>query len=111
MNITAERLKYAMELRGVSQAELCKKTDICKSSVSTYLKGSYEPKQHNIYKMAQVLRVSPDWLAGRDVPIDSAPNLDDAALKFALFNSSEGITDEMLQEVREFAKYVLAKNS
>lgn len=66
----AERLRKAMENSNISQTELAKRTGIGKSSISTYLAGSYEPKQKNIYRMAQVLDVNEAWLMGYDAPME-----------------------------------------
>ena len=60
-----------MENSNISQTELAKRTGIGKSSISTYLAGSYEPKQKNIYRMAQVLNVNEAWLMGYDAPMKS----------------------------------------
>lgn len=54
-------------MRGMKQAELVELTGIGKSSISTYLRGSYIPKQKNIYKMAKALNVNEAWLMGEDV--------------------------------------------
>lgn len=67
MATIAERMKEALSLRGMKQSELVKLTGIGKSSISTYLSGEYEPKQRNIYKIAQALNVSEAWLMGYDV--------------------------------------------
>ena len=69
MNIVAERLKKAMELRGMRQVELSEKTGIGKSSLSVYMSGDYKPKQSNLYKLAKALDVNPAWLMGEDVPM------------------------------------------
>lgn len=69
----AERMKEAMELRNISQAEIVKRTGIGKSSISTYLSGEYEPKQRNIYKICEVLNVSEAWLMGHNVPMERHP--------------------------------------
>lgn len=66
----AERLKEALSIRNMRQAELAEITKIGKSSISTYLSGEYEPKQKNIYKMARALDVSEAWLMGLDVPME-----------------------------------------
>lgn len=83
MDTIASRLRAALELRGMKQAELVELTGIGKSSISTYLRGSYIPKQKNIYKMAKALNVNEAWLMGEDVdptrqnaysePSDSSP--------------------------------------
>lgn len=67
---SGQRIEKAMVLRKMKQAELCKQADIPKSSLSLYLKGSYEPKQDRIYKMAIVLNVSETWLMGYDVSME-----------------------------------------
>lgn len=69
MATTSERLREAMQLRGMRQSDLSTATGIGKSSISTYLSGDYLPKQRNIYKMAKALNVSEAWLMGEDVPI------------------------------------------
>lgn len=67
MDTIANRLRAALELRGMKQAELVELTGIGKSSISTYLRGSYIPKQKNIYKIAKALNVNEAWLMGEDV--------------------------------------------
>ena len=67
MDTIASRLRAALELRGMKQAELVELTGIGISSISTYLRGSYIPKQKNIYKMAKALNVNEAWLMGEDV--------------------------------------------
>lgn len=67
MDTIASRLRAALELRGMKQAELVELTGIGKSSISTYLRGAYIPKQKNIYKMAKALNVNEAWLMGEDV--------------------------------------------
>lgn len=67
MDTIASRLRTALEMRGMKQAELVELTGIGKSSISTYLRGSYIPKQKNIYKMAKALNVNAAWLMGEDV--------------------------------------------
>lgn len=75
MSTIAERLKKAMEISQMTQTELAQKTGIGKSSISTYLSGSYEPKQKNIYRMALALGVNEAWLMGADTPMER--NADD----------------------------------
>ena len=69
MDTIASRLRTALEMRGMKQAELVELTGIGKSSISTYLRGSYIPKQKNIYKMAKALNVNEAWLMGEDVDL------------------------------------------
>ena len=74
MSTFAERLKYALNLKKMSQADITKKTGIGKSSISTYLTGEYEPKQKNTYKLAKALNVNEAWLMGFDVDMERKEN-------------------------------------
>ena len=70
MATTAERIKLAMELRGLKQADLIRKTGINSGAMSCYITGRYLPKQNNIYLMAKALNVDEAWLMGKDVPME-----------------------------------------
>ena len=59
-----ERLAYAMARKQINQADLARLSGISKGSISNYLSGRWAPKGNNIYKLAQVLDVSPLWLDG-----------------------------------------------
>ena len=86
MATIAERMRSAMALRGVSQADIVNHTGIGKSSISTYLTGEYEPKQRNLHKIAEALEVDPGWLMGLDVPMEPGAlnNATDRALPYNL---------------------------
>ena len=71
MKTIAQRIREGLNIRGMKQSDLVSATGIGKSSISTYLTGEYEPKQKNIYKIAQALNVSEAWLMGFDVPMNS----------------------------------------
>lgn len=64
-----ERLLEAMKAKGISQAELCKRTGIGKSAMSQYMSGKFNPKQTRTYLIATALNVSIPWLMGADVPM------------------------------------------
>lgn len=70
MSTISERIQEALKIRKMKQADLVAKTGIGKSSISTYISGEYEPKQKNIYKIAEALRVNEAWLMGYNVPMD-----------------------------------------
>ena len=64
------RIKKALKIKGMKQAELCKLANIPKSSLSQYLSGDFEPKQDRIYLISKALNVSEAWLMGFDVPME-----------------------------------------
>ena len=71
MKTTADRIKEAMEIRSMRQADIVEKTGISKGALSSYISGKYVPKQTNTYKIAKALNVDPSWLMGYDVPMES----------------------------------------
>lgn len=65
--ITAMRLREAMEDKHMSAQELANATGIGKSSISHYYNGSHTIGNINAFKIAKVLDVSPMWLMEFDV--------------------------------------------
>lgn len=107
MDTMANRIKEAMQLRNIKQSELVEKIGIGKSSISTYISGSYEPKQRNIYKIAKALDVNESWLMGNDVPMERKSfyvSFDDSPVNRGLqkIQNSEPLNDEEKEAVKEF---------
>lgn len=71
---TAERLKEAMRIRNMKQADLARATGLGKGGISNYVTGRYEPKSDVIGKLAQALNCSEMWLWGYDVPMERQNN-------------------------------------
>ena len=70
-NLVGKKIKEAMAVRGMKQSDIVKATGINKGALSSYINGSYLPKQNNLFKIATALKVTPAWLMGYDSPIDS----------------------------------------
>ena len=120
MATISERLKEAMLLRNVKQIDLVNATGIGKSSISTYISGSYEPKQRNIYKLAKELNLNEAWIIGYDVPMERlmieendskniiASNLKkiraDKMLRYADISALSAVSKEDLQAFEEGTK-------
>jgi repressor LexA len=66
----ASRMRKAMDIRNMTQADLVKKTGLPKSAISQYYSGKYEAKQKALYLIAKALNVSEAWLMGHDVPME-----------------------------------------
>lgn len=66
----ALRIKEALEIRDMTQADLCRATGIGKSAMSQYVNGRLVPRQDRTYLIARSLNVSEAWLMGFDVPMD-----------------------------------------
>lgn len=69
----SDRIKYALNLRNMPAIELSKQTGISKGAISSYINGTYKPKQDTIYLMSKVLRVNPLWLMGLTDSIEITP--------------------------------------
>lgn len=65
---TSKRLKEAMELANMKQADLARATGLSKGGISNYVMGRYEPKSDIISKLSKALNCSEMWLMGYDVP-------------------------------------------
>lgn len=80
--LTKDRIKEALELRGMKQSELVEKTGIDKGQMSSYLSGRYKPKQENLNLIANALSVDEAWLIGYDVPMERENYEDQNLLQF-----------------------------
>lgn len=67
----SERLKEGMGIRNLRAVDLVDKTGIPKSTISQYLSEYAKPKSDRVYLLANALNVSPSWLLGYDVPMQS----------------------------------------
>ena len=108
-----KRIAKALSAREMKQAELCKLTNIPKSSLSLYLSDAYEPKQDRIYLIAQALNVSEAWLMGYDVPMveeksthDKGTLTEGEKMLLDLFNQ---VPEESQQMVLEMIRIALKK--
>ncbi|MBP3782521.1 MAG: helix-turn-helix domain-containing protein [Butyrivibrio sp.] len=70
---TSARLKEIIALKNVKQIDIIESTGITKGALSSYISGRYEPKQDKIYILAKYFDISPAWLMGYDVPMQSKP--------------------------------------
>lgn len=114
------RLKKAMNIRAITQSELCEKTGIPKSAMSQYISGNFKPKQNRTHSLAKALDVNEAWLMGYDVPMERlmieendskniiASNLKkiraDKMLRYADISALSGVSKEDLQAFEEGTK-------
>lgn len=64
-----DRLKHAMDIRGIRAVDIVENTDIPKGAISYYMSGKSQPKSDRLYVLAKYLSVSEAWLLGYDVPM------------------------------------------
>ena len=118
--IISERIKEGLRLRGMKQADIVKITGIGKSSISTYIANTFEPKRKNIAKIAKALNVSEDWLMGLDVSMERLQygnSLDVTDIDFELFRNYKKLNDlgkskllDYCNDLIEIYKYIEGAN-
>lgn len=69
----AQRLREAMEERGMKPTDLAEISGVDKAAISNYLNGKYNAKQDKIYALAKALRVNPAWLMGQSENKSAVP--------------------------------------
>lgn len=95
-------LKKLRSDKGVSQQIVADYLSITKQAYSLYELGKREPDFETLLKLGEYFDVSTDYLL-RGAEENKVTETD---LKFALFNGTEGVTDEMFEEVKRFAEMV-----
>lgn len=105
MSNFGNKLRLLRKKKGLTQKQLADKLGLAFSTISMYERGDREPDFEILESIADFFNVSMDYLHGKS----SSNNSTDDDIKFALFNSKDGITDEILDEVKEFAKFVKSK--
>lgn len=58
------RLRQAIELKGITQKQLCDATGIAEASMSRYISGKRQPSTEVVIALCKELGVSADWLLG-----------------------------------------------
>ncbi len=107
----AERIREALAMRNMTQADLCRATNIPTSAMSQYCNGTLTPRQKRTQIIANALSVSVGWLMGFDVP--SEPDIKNvtAAIKSGMIveppirqddipNETECLSDEATELLR-----------
>lgn len=87
-----ERLRYMLDLRGVSQSELARKSGITQAAISNIIRrGTRNPSSVSLQAFGQILFCSPDWLlTGKGDPV--AGRSMNGELKSELIHKFERLT-------------------
>lgn len=135
MGSFAQRLRDAMQSAGLKAVDLHERTGISKASISEYLSGNYEPKQKNVYRLAEALHVAPSYLMGlseQEPPTSPAPPEPQKSIEVSpaqkedrehkhlqnllsdphlrrILESSGQLNESSLQEVQNFIDFQLGK--
>jgi len=90
----AERIRVALAIRDMKQADLCRLTGIKKSAMSQYCSGVITPRQEATDLIARALNVSIPWLMGYDVPMDPVAGEDLPADETELLEIFRSMTEQ-----------------
>lgn len=75
-----ERYCYLRDLKGYKDADVCRLTEVAKSTLSDWKHGKSTPKQDKLKKIAALFNVSVDYLMGNeektDVPMFDAEQIE-----------------------------------
>lgn len=98
---TSERLKEAMALRQMKQADLARATGLAKGGISNYVMGRYEPKSDVISKLAKALNCSEMWLWGYDVPMERVSSQNNSPVDELKLTEGEQVLVDLFRRVPE----------
>lgn len=115
------RIKEVMAAKGISQAELVRRTGIRASSISDWLSGKYTPKQDKIDLMAAALGVSPAWLMYGKNDSDNPQQIDPETMQLAAMIKNrpelirvarlgKNLSEDDLKQVAQYTEFLAAKN-
>lgn len=100
-----EYIKSLRKAKGLSQEELGTIVGVQRAAVQKWESGKTQNlKRDTIEKLASFFGISPAAFFENNTTNDSVISND--VLKFALFGGDKEITDEQLEEVKRFAKFV-----
>lgn len=95
-----DRIRELCQRKGITVSQMCRELNITRSCLSELSKGRTETLSAvNTGKIAEYFGVPASYLT-------DGKKRSDEELKFALFNGAEGVTDEMFEEVKQFAEMV-----
>lgn len=111
----AEKIKTLRKQAKLTQTELGELLGVQKNAVSKWECGRVtDIPAGKIKAMAQIFQVPPSYLIDSEAQnAPAAPQraaVPDEDIKFALFGGEADVTDEMYEEVRQFAAFVRARS-
>ena len=111
MNNLYETIMHLCEDKGIKPGRMCVDIKISKGNISDLKMGRIKSlSAESLSKIANYFGVTVDYLLGagqkENAPADRGEDVSDDDIKFALFGGDGEITDEMYNEVKNFAQYV-----
>lgn len=107
MEIFQQRFLKAKELSELRWIDIAKRSGLDKASISQYKNGVHVPEPDALYKLANVLNVSMEWLTGADVPMTA----DKAMEEKNILNRYHQLNDAGKVEFTRFLNTLLSDES
>ena len=106
------RIREIRKEHNLTMKQLGKMIGVAESTISQYETGKRQPDNETLLKLGEVLKVTVGYLLGVEekTPTLADERVNDEAIKFALFDGDGEITDEMFEEVKQFARFVKERN-
>lgn len=109
-----ERVLKLIERDGITKNKMLTDLKLAKGSFGNWQERGTIPNGETLSKIADYFGVTIDYLLGatdqKEKPLSRADKgITDDDIKFALFSGSDHITDEMYEEVKQFAEFVKQK--
>lgn len=108
----SERLKNFRRERGLTQKQMAKELGVVLSTYSNYELGRREPNLQSLRGISHILEVPLDVLLETDFMLDAPRGrqvYSDLDLRRCLWGDTAGISQEMIDQVREYAKFISGK--
>lgn len=101
------RIENLCKEKGINITALCTACAIPRASLSDYKNGRKKTlSADTLSRIAEYFGVSVDFLYGGEA---SVPDIE--GLKIALFGGNDNISDEMVDEVKRYAKYIMEREN
>lgn len=109
-----DRIKQRRKLLGMTVDELAEKLQKNRATIYRYESSEIEKLPTTVLEpLAVALKTTPSYLMGwedenpaEENQQEHRPEISDDDIKFALWGGAEGITEEMYEEVRQYAEMV-----
>ena len=105
------RLKTMRTQAGISQAQFAKDMGVAQNTVSNWENENRTLDAETLSRVADYFHVSVDYLLGKPERREGGDLgvVSDEDIKFALFQGSGPVADEMYAEVKRFAQFIQAR--
>lgn len=96
------RIRELRKQKGYTLDEFSNMLGIARATLGFWEQGKFQPSNDMLIRLSRIFGVSVDYLLGGD-PITEGD------LKVALFGGDGEVTEEMWQEVKDFAQFIKGK--